>query len=138
MIVEFDPNAMVKMVLGRKPEAVDYLQRYVERDEKVTDLHPLGTMGTFNRETDIAWDPQGNMYVSDGYGNSRIVKISNEGVWLKTVGTYGSGQDQFNTPHGIAVDGQGDVYVADRGNLRIQVYDYDLNFKKTITGVGIP
>ncbi len=138
MIVEFDPNAMVKMVLGRKPEAVDYLQRYVERDEKVTDLHPLGTMGTFNRETDIAWDSQGNMYVSDGYGNSRIAKISNEGVWLKTVGTYGSGQDQFNTPHGIAVDGQGDVYVADRGNLRIQVYDYDLNFKKTITGVGMP
>src|SRR5580704_4782571 len=100
MIVEFDPNAMLKMVLGRKPEAIDYLQRYVERDEKVTDLHPLGTMGTFNRETDIAWDPQGNMYVSDGYGNSRIVKISNEGVWLKTVGTYGSGQHQVNTPHG--------------------------------------
>ena len=45
MIVEFDPNAMVKMVLGRKPEAIDYLERYVERDEKVTDLHPAGTHG---------------------------------------------------------------------------------------------
>jgi NHL repeat len=138
MIVKFDPNAMVKMVLGRKPEAIDYLERFTERDEKDKDLHPVGTMGAFNRETDIAWDPQDNMYVSDGYNNSRVVKISKDGVWLKTIGTHGSGEDQFSTPHGIAVDGQGNVYVADRGNLRIQVYDYDLNFKKTITGVGMP
>jgi hypothetical protein len=138
MIVEFDPQGVVRMTLGRKPEAIDYLERYLERGEKVEDRHPVGNMGTFDRETDIAWDPQGNMYVSDGYGNSRIVKISKEGVWLKTVGTYGNGQDQFNTPHGIAVDPDGNVYVADRGNLRIQVYDYDLNYKKTITGVGMP
>ena len=138
MIVEFDPNAMVKMVLGRKPEAIDYLERFMERDEKDSDRHPVGTMGTFNRETDIAWDPRGNSYVSDGYGNSRVVKISNEGVWVKAVGTYGNGKDQFSTPHGIAVDADGNVYVADRGNLRIQVYDYDLNYKKTITGVGMP
>lgn len=138
MIVEFDPNGIVRMTLGRKPEAIDYLERYLERGEKVEDRHPVGNMGTFDRETDIAWDPQGNMYVSDGYGNSRLVKISKEGVWLKTVGTYGNGQDQFNTPHGIAVDPDGNVYVADRGNLRIQVYDYDLNYKKTITGVGMP
>ena len=138
MIVEFDPSGVVRMTLGRKPEAIDYLERYLERGEKVEDRHPVGNMGTFDRETDIAWDPQGNMYVSDGYGNSRIVKISKEGVWLKAVGTYGNGQDQFNTPHGIAVDPDGNVYVADRGNLRIQVYDYDLNYKKTITGVGMP
>ena len=137
MIVEFDPNGMVKMTLGRKPEAIDYLERYVERGERVTDRHPVGSMGTFDRETDIAWDSDGNMYISDGYGNSRIVKISKEGVWLKTVGTYGSGQDQFNTPHGIAVDAD-NVYVADRGNLRIQVYDHDLNYKKTFTGIGMP
>jgi hypothetical protein len=138
MIVEFDPSAMVKMTLGRKPEAIDYLERHLERDEKETDRHPVGNMGTFNRETDIAWDPDGNMYISDGYGNSRVVKISKEGVWMKAVGTYGNGQDQFNTPHGIAVDPNGNVYVADRGNLRIQVYDYDLNYKKTITGIGMP
>ena len=138
MIVKFDPTGVVKMVLGRKPEAIDYLERFVERDEKDSDLHPAGSMGTFNRETDIAWDAQDNMYVADGYNNSRVVKISKDGVWLKTVGTYGNGQDQFNTVHSIAVDGQGNVFVADRGNNRIQVYDYDLNFKKTITGIATP
>jgi hypothetical protein len=138
MIVKFDPSGNVKMTLGRKPEAIDYLERYLERGQKDTDPHPVGTMGTFNRETDITWDPQDNMYVSDGYGNSRVVKIAKDGTWVKAVGTYGNGQDQFNTVHGIATDGQGNIYVADRGNMRIQVYDYDLNFKKTITGIGAP
>jgi DNA-binding beta-propeller fold protein YncE len=139
MIVKFDPNGNVKMTLGRKPEAIDYLERFVERDEKVTERYPVGTMGTFNRETDIAWDAQDNMYVSDGYGNSRVVKISKDGTWIKAVGTHGNGENQFNTPHGIAVDKEaGLVYVADRGNLRIQVYDTDLNFKKSITGIAMP
>jgi len=138
MIVKFDPDGVVKMTLGRKPEAIDYLERYLERGEKVTERYPAGTMGTFNRETDIAWDPQDNMYVSDGYGNSRVVKIAKDGTWMKAVGTHGSGDNQFSTPHGIAADAQGNVYVADRGNFRIQVYDYDLNFKKSIGGVGAP
>jgi NHL repeat-containing protein len=139
MIVKFDPNAMVKMTLGRKPEAIDYMERYLERGEKVTERYPAGTMGTFNRETDIAWDSEDNAFVSDGYGNSRVVKINKDGVWLKTVGTHGSGDNQFSTPHGISVDAQaGLVYVGDRGNFRIQVYDTDLNFKETIGGVGAP
>jgi sugar lactone lactonase YvrE len=138
MIVKFDPNGMVKMTLGRKPEAIDYMERYLERGEKVTERYPVGNMGTFNRETDVTWDPQDNIYVSDGYGNSRVVKISKDGVWQKAVGTHGSGQDQFSTPHGIATDPQGNVYVADRGNFRIQIYDTDLNYKKTYGGVGAP
>ena len=130
---------MVKMMLGRKPEAIDYLERFLERGEKDTNPHPVGNMGTFNRETDIAWDKNDNMYVSDGYGNSRVVKIQKDGVWLKAVGTYGSGDNQFNTVHGIAADKTtGLVYVADRGNFRIQVYDTDLNFKQSITGIGAP
>jgi hypothetical protein len=138
MIVKFDPNAMVKMTLGRKPEAIDYMERYLERGEKVTERYPVGTMGTFNRETDVAWNPQDDIFVSDGYGNSRVIKISKEGAWVKTVGTHGSGDNQFSTPHGIATDTQGNVYVADRGNFRIQVYDSDLNFKKSMGGVGAP
>src|SRR5579863_6693985 len=138
MIVKFDPNANVKMTLGRKPEAIDYLERFTERGEKVTERYPVGTMGTFDRETDIAWDPQDNMYVSDGYGNSRVVKIAKDGTWVKAVGTHGSGDNQFSTPHGIATDAQGNVYVGDRGNFRIQVYDNDMNFKQSIGGVGAP
>ncbi len=72
MIVKFDPEGIVKMTLGRKPEAIDYLERYLERGEKVTERYPVGSMGTFNRETDIAWDAQDNMFISDGYGNSRV------------------------------------------------------------------
>ena len=139
MIIKFDPNGNVRMTLGRKPEAIDYLERFLERGEKDSDRHPVGNMGSFNRESDIAFDAQDNMYVSDGYNNSRVVKIAKDGTWVKAVGTYGNGQDQFNTPHGIAVDKQeGLVYVADRGNLRIQVYDTDLNFKRSITGVAMP
>jgi sugar lactone lactonase YvrE len=138
MIVKFDPNANVKMTLGRKPEAIDYMERFLERGEKVTERYPAGTMGTFNRETDIAFDPQDDMFVSDGYGNSRVVKIAKDGTWVKAVGTHGSGDNQFSTPHGIATDPQGNVYVADRGNFRIQVYDTDLKFKASYGGVGAP
>ncbi len=139
MIVKFDPTGMVKMVLGRKPEAIDYLERFVERGEKDTERFPSGGVGTFNRETDLAWDSQDNIFVADGYNNSRVVKLGKDGTWIKSVGTRGSGQNQFNTVHAIAVDAQQNlVYVADRGNFRIQVYDTDLNFKKTITGIGAP
>ncbi|PYU28447.1 MAG: hypothetical protein DMG31_20105 [Acidobacteria bacterium] len=145
MIVKFDPNGNVKMTLGRKPEAIDYLERFVERDEKITDRYPVGTMGTFNRETDIAWDAQDNMYVSDGYGNSRFVKIAKDGTWVKAVGTHGNGQDQFSTPHGIAVDAQaGLVYVADRyiysGDGTGKIYQLDHNGKLlgwAQTGLGM-
>ncbi len=138
MAIKVDPNGMVKMTLGRKPEAIDYLERFLERGEKDTDRYPVGTMGTFNRPTDIAWDSNDNMFISDGYGNSRFVKIDKNGNWLKAVGTHGSGDNQFSTPHGIAVDAQGNVYVGDRGNNRIQVYDNSMNFKQSITGMGAP
>src|SRR5579871_400499 len=138
MIVKFDPMGAVKMVLGRKPEAIDYLERYMQRDEKDAERFTVGTRGTFNRETDVTWDSQDNIYISDGYGNSRLVKIAKDGTWVKAIGTHGSGADQFNTPHGIASDMQGNIYVADRGNNRIQVYDTNMTFKASYTGVGAP
>ena len=138
MIVKFDPNGMVKMVLGRKPEAIDYLERYLQRDEKDAERYTVGTLGTFNRETDVTWDSQDNIYVSDGYGNSRLVKIKKDGTWVGAVGTHGSGPDQFSTPHGIASDAKDNIYVADRGNSRVQVYNTDLKLQKTITGMGAP
>jgi hypothetical protein len=137
MIVKFDPQGNVSMVLGRKIEAVDYLQEFVERGEKNPERFPVGVKGQFNRETDVAWDENDNIYVADGYTNSRVVKLDKNGNWLKWLGSHGSGQDQFNIPHSIAY-ADGKVYVADRQNSRIQVYDTDLNFQKSITGVGFP
>ncbi len=138
MIVKFNPQAMVSMVLGRKTEAIDYLERFVERGEKSEERYPAGTMGTFNRPTDVAFDAQDNVFVADGYNNSRVVKIAKDGTWVKTLGTHGAGPNQFNTPHAIATDASGDVYVADRGNRRIQVFDNDLNSLRTIENIGAP
>src|SRR4029450_7196086 len=106
MIVKFDPNAMVKMVLGRKPEAIDYLEKYLERGEKDTERVPSAGVGTFNRETDLAWDAQDNIFVADGYNNSRVVKLGKDGSWIKTLGSRAHGAKQFTTVHGIAVDPQ--------------------------------
>jgi hypothetical protein len=146
MIIKFDPEGVPKAQFGRTPEAIDYLEEFLERGGtgfnntggRVRDPHPVGTIGSFNRPTDVTWDSQGNVYVSDGYGNSRIVKITPGGHWLKEVGTYGTGQDQFRIPHSIAADAQNTIYVGDRNNSRIQVYDSDLNFKKSYTGMGSP
>ena len=85
----------------------------------------------FNRPTDIAFASDGSIYVSDGYGNSRIAKFSAEGQFLLDWGHKGSGPGEFDTPHGVAVDAQGLVYVADRGNSRIQVFDANGQFLKS-------
>ncbi|MEI6667292.1 MAG: 6-bladed beta-propeller [Acidobacteriota bacterium] len=140
MIVKFDPAGMPRMQFGRTLEAIDYLEAHVERGEKIPEdqRHPVGRTGIFNRPTDVTWDSKDNIYVSDGYGNSRVVKIAPGGHWLKTVGTYGNGPDQFVIPHSIASDKQDNIYVADRNNWRIQVYDSDLNLKKSLVGMASP
>lgn len=77
----------------------------------------------FNLPTDIAVAPDGSFFVSDGYGNSRVVKFSAEGHFLFEWGKKGTKQSEFQTPHGIDLDAKGNVYVADRENNRIQVFD---------------
>jgi hypothetical protein len=84
---------------------------------------------TFNRPTDVAWDTQGNIFIADGYGNARVAKFDKNGMFLKTWGSLGNGPGQFNTVHSIAVDAAGNVYVGDRGNRRIQVFDNNGNLK---------
>ena len=90
------------------------------------------------RPTDVAWDAQGNIFVSDGYVNHRVVKYDKNGRFLKQVGSEkpGSEPSQFNTPHGIAVDAQGNVYVADRANHRMQVFDNNLVLKAIYDNIG--
>ena len=153
MIVKYNPQAVPIEQFGRTPEAIDYLEASLEKQgrgfegearreehpvEMVKRLHPDGGVGTFNRPTDVSWDSAGNVFVTDGYGNSRVVKIAPGGHWLKWVGTWGTGPNQFNIVHSVAVDSKDNIYAADRNNHRIQVYDDDLNFKKSITGIGAP
>ena len=77
----------------------------------------------FNRPTDVAIAQDGSFYVSDGYRNSRVVKFSPEGHYLFSWGSNGAKQGEFDLPHGIELDSAGNVYVADRENSRIQVFD---------------
>jgi hypothetical protein len=93
----------------------------------------------FSRPADVTWDRAGNIYVADGYGtNNRIAKFDKNGDFLKTWGQTGSGQGQFNGIRGIASDAAGNIYVADAGNKRIQVFDGEGTFKSQITNIGTP
>lgn len=103
----------------------------------------LGTKGvsgtghnTFNLPTDVAFAPNGDIYVSDGYANERVVKYSANGKYLLEWGKRGTGPGEFFLPHNVAVDGMGRVYVTDRENRRIQVFDSNGKFLKQWQGVG--
>jgi streptogramin lyase len=96
---------------------------------------------SFVRTADVAWDRAGNIYVADGVaanGNARVAKFDKDGHFLKSWGYRGSEAGQFNMLHGIALDAQGNVYVADAGNKRIQVFDGDGTVKSQITNIGTP
>lgn len=77
----------------------------------------------FNLPTDVAFAANGDIYVSDGYGNPRVVKYGRDGKYLLEWGKRGSGPGEFQLPHNVVVDGSGRVYVTDRDNRRVQVFD---------------
>jgi hypothetical protein len=136
-VLKFDPEGRVAMILGRKPEAVPVPARpapavagEVPGAGRPTDV--------FNRPTDVAWDGAGNIYVADGVGNQRVAKFDKNGVFVKSWGSKGTEPGQFGTARAIAVDAQGNVYVADSPNKRIEVFDSNGTFKTQITNVGSP
>ena len=133
MVIKFSPDGRVAMVFGRKQEASD--EDTAPLKHVKPPLAPID--GMFRQVTDIAWDSAGNGYISDGYVNSRVAKVDRNGNWLKSWGEPGSGPGQFVTPHSIAVDSEDHVYVADRGNRRIQVFDDQGKFLRQIT-IDVP
>jgi hypothetical protein len=92
----------------------------------------------FNRPMDVAWDRAGNIFVADGMGNARVAKFDSKGVFIKSWGSRGTDPGLFANVTAIAVDDDGNVYAADAGNHRIQVFDNDGAFKSAITGIDAP
>lgn len=130
MVMKFDPQGRVVMLLGRKPESVSVPARPATGDGSgaPTDL--------FDRPTDVAWDAAGNIFVADGLGNARVAKFDKEGKFVKSWGKKGTAPGEFANVRSVAVDAQGNVYAADGGNRRVQVFDNNGTFKTAFTNVG--
>jgi DNA-binding beta-propeller fold protein YncE len=92
----------------------------------------------FNRPTGIAFTPGGDFYVSDGYVNSRVIQFTKDGKYIRHWGRKGTGDGEFDLVHDVTVDKQGRVYVADRSNSRVQVFDAQGKFLAKWTDVGQP
>lgn len=136
-VTKFDPAGYVTLNLGRRSEGPDEPDYFKPGARGAA--APPHIDGYLGGPTDVAWDSNDNIYISDGYRNSRVAKFDKNGNWVKGWGVRGTGgahatenPGSFNTPHNIAVDRQNNVYVADRNNRRIQVFDGDGNFQRFI------
>ena len=136
--VRFNPAGYVTLNLGRRPEGPDEPDYYVPVGRNGA-APPMHVDGYFGGPTDVAFDSDDNIYVSDGYRNSRVAKFDKNGNWMMSWGSRGpsgpqadQNPSQFNTLHNIGVDRQNNVYVADRNNRRIQVFDRDGKFQRFI------
>jgi DNA-binding beta-propeller fold protein YncE len=123
-VAEFESDGNLVAVLGQKGTASD--TGYKQTRDLWESLATISRAGPpFNRPTGVALDEKGDVYVTDGYGNSRVHRFSRSGELIKSWGTPGGKLGQFRLPHDIAIDGSGRLYVADRENHRIQVFDRD-------------
>lgn len=121
-VIKFSPEGKVLLELGRKG---------VAGDNNSTDA--------LNGPSDVVVGPNGDIFVSDGEStNTRIVKFSKDGKLIKFWGTKGSGPGQLNVPHSIVMDSKGRLFVADRSNKRVQIFDQDGKYISEITSVGTP
>ena len=121
IIYRFDSEGRTVGTLGTNPEPWTWSTHVIERAAR--------GKTAFYQETDIGWSKDGSMFVSDGYGNSRVAKFDKDGNFAKAWGERGNQPGNFNTPHSLVVDSNDVVYVADRGNSRIQTFDTDGNLK---------
>jgi sugar lactone lactonase YvrE len=131
--IHVDPQGNVWVTDGNGRGAKGHQVFKFSPDGKV--LMTLGKAGvtgdgpdTFNQPSDVLVAPNGDIFVADGHGgksNARIVKFAKDGKFIKAWGKAGSGPGEFNTPHNLAMDSTGRLFVADRGNSRIQIFDQD-------------
>ena len=139
-VMKFNPTgSKILMLLGRKPESINVPEEPPPAPRNGGQPGAGRPQDVFGYPADVAWDAAGDIFVADGIGeNTRIAKFTKEGVFIKSWGSKGTGQGEFADVHSLAVDAQGNVYAADAGNHRIQVFDNDGNFKTEITDVGAP
>jgi DNA-binding beta-propeller fold protein YncE len=134
--VRVDPQANIWVIDA--PGHVVY--KLNSEGKEIMRLGTKGASGTgpnhFNLPTDVAFAPNGDLYVSDGYGSARVVKYSRDGKYLLQWGTRGKGPGEFGLPHNVVVDAQGRVYVTDRDNQRIEIFDSNGKFLDQWTGTG--
>ncbi len=121
-VLKFSPDGEVLMRLGRAGVAGD-------------------GPDTFNQPSDVLVAPNGDIFVADGHGrggNNRIVKFSSDGRFIKSFGETGAGPGQFSDPHALAMDSQGRLFVGDRNNRRVQIFDQEGEFIAYWTQFGRP
>ncbi|WP_020528054.1 peptidyl-alpha-hydroxyglycine alpha-amidating lyase family protein [Flexithrix dorotheae] len=116
-VLKFDPEGKLQMVLGNYGTSGQY--------------DSTRHMVLFFKPADIAFGSNDDLYIADGYGNSRIVQLDKNGKFIRAWGEFGEKSGQFNNPHNIVIDSKGDIFVADRHNSRIQVFSKEGNFKSS-------
>jgi DNA-binding beta-propeller fold protein YncE len=119
LVQKFTPEGRLLLKLGEKDKAA--------WDE-----------GHFNKPADIGFGPKGEIFVGDGYGNSRIARFSADGMFQKEWGKRGKADGEFNIPHAVVYDGNGKLYVGDRENARVQIFDTDGKHQATWNDTGYP
>jgi DNA-binding beta-propeller fold protein YncE len=126
MVYKFNPTGRIELVLGVRGRAGEW--------------HEFGHLRLFHEPSEAAVGPDGSLYVLQGHGKgeSRIIKFDATGHFIKTWGRTGTGPGEFNVPHSIVFDSEGLLYVADRGNGRIQVFDPDGNYIRESKHPGPP
>ena len=92
---------------------------------------------TFNGPTDVAVSNNGDVFITDGHGNNRVVKYSQSGTFIKAWGQKGTAPGEFDLPHSIAIDSRGRLFVGDRSNARVQIFDQDGNFLESWDQFGM-
>jgi DNA-binding beta-propeller fold protein YncE len=116
------------------------IYKFTPLGEKLMEISVGGqppTKSGFNGTTDIAFAPNGHLFISDGYGNARVLEYSADGKRIREWGSAGTGPGQFHQPHGIAIDENGVIYVADRQNGRLQRFDLNGKFLGSWDDLGM-